>query len=310
MARGITQDQVNRAADAILGAGENPTVEKVRTELGTGSPNTITRMLDSWRAQLGERLRQLSALPKVPDAVGQAMMELWRLATEQAERTLKSRFAIERAALDAAQVQLAQERDAWEARLQAADTQVAQAQVARDLAEHACATLDGQLQDSHALRADLLSQRDRLQDQCDLQSSQIQALRAQLDEHQSALHAERDRQEAHIRIVEDRSHQEVDRSRLEARQWQQRYEAAERAYRDANTSLQSRHDAAVEQARRLEQDVARQAGQITVLEKALSQPYGASKRKNSPAGVRLPTKGRKRSEASARPKASKYGADK
>lgn len=47
MARGITQDQVNRAADAILGAGENPTVEKVRAELGTGSPNTITRMLDA-----------------------------------------------------------------------------------------------------------------------------------------------------------------------------------------------------------------------------------------------------------------------
>lgn len=49
MARGITQDQVNRAADAIMAAGENPTVEKVRAELGTGSPNTVTRMLDTWR---------------------------------------------------------------------------------------------------------------------------------------------------------------------------------------------------------------------------------------------------------------------
>lgn len=36
------------------------------------------------------------------------------------------------------------------------------AQAARDLAEHACATLDGQLQDSHALRADLVQQCDRL----------------------------------------------------------------------------------------------------------------------------------------------------
>ena len=55
MPRGITQDQVN-AADAILGTGENPTVEKVRAELGTGSPNTVTRMLDVWRGHLGERL--------------------------------------------------------------------------------------------------------------------------------------------------------------------------------------------------------------------------------------------------------------
>jgi len=34
MPRGITQNQVNAAADAILGTGENPTVEKVRAELG------------------------------------------------------------------------------------------------------------------------------------------------------------------------------------------------------------------------------------------------------------------------------------
>lgn len=37
MPRGITQDQVDAAADAILGAG---------------SPNTVTRMLDAWRSQL------------------------------------------------------------------------------------------------------------------------------------------------------------------------------------------------------------------------------------------------------------------
>lgn len=45
MPRGITQEQVNQAADAILRAGENPTVEKVRAGLGTGSPNTITACL-------------------------------------------------------------------------------------------------------------------------------------------------------------------------------------------------------------------------------------------------------------------------
>lgn len=101
MPRGITQDQVNAAADAILGAGENPTVEKVRTELGTGSPNTVTRMLDVWRGQLGERLRQLSALPDLPAPVGQAMMTLWQLATEHASQAIAGRFAEERAALEA-----------------------------------------------------------------------------------------------------------------------------------------------------------------------------------------------------------------
>jgi chromosome segregation ATPase len=273
MARGITQDQVNAAADAILGAGENPTVEKVRAELGTGSPNTITRMLDAWRSELGDRLRQLSALPGVPSAVGQVMIELWRLATEHADRALEGRFATERAMLEASQAQLAQDRENWEIRLRDAETRIAQAQVARDLAEHACNTLDGQLQDSHALRADLVQQRDRLQDQCDRQSGQIQALRTQLDESQAALIAERERLDVHARAIENRAHQEIDRARLDAKQWQQRHEAAERIHREAVTATEKRYDSISNQARALEQEVARQAGQIAALEKALSEAY-------------------------------------
>lgn len=177
MPRGITQEQVNQAADAILGTGRNPTVEKVRAALGTGSPNTVTRMLEVWRSQFGERLRRLSALPEVPAPVGQTMIELWQLAVEHAERTLARRFGDERAALEAAvQVQLAQERAAMETRLQAAKAEVAHAQTARDLAEHACATLDGQLQDSHALRADLVRERDRLQAICDRQADELRQL--------------------------------------------------------------------------------------------------------------------------------------
>lgn len=277
MRTGITQDQVNRAADAILGAGENPTVEKVRAELGTGSPNTITRMLDSWRGQLGERLRQLSALPEVPGAVGQAMLELWRLAADHAERVLEGRFASERAALTAAQAQLVLEREDWEERLETAGIAVAQAQAARDLAEHACRTLDVQLQDSHALRADLVQQRDRLQAQCDQQAELIQALRGQLDDSQVALRTERERQVEHIRAVEDRSHQEVDRARQEAKHWQQRHETTERAHRDALAAMQDRHDAASNRVHRLEQEAARQTGQIAALEKALSEAYSAAR---------------------------------
>lgn len=307
MARGITQDQVNAAADAILAAGENPTVEKVRVELGTGSPNTITRMLDAWRSQLGERLRQLSALPDVPSSVGQAMIELWRLASEHAERVLESRFASERATLDAARAQLVRERETWEIRLQDAETRAAQAQAARDLAEHACATLDGQMQDSHALRADLVLQRDRLQDQCDQQSGQIQALRAQLDDIQAALRTERERQETHMRAVEDRAHQEVDRARQEVKQWQQRHEAVERVHRDAVSVMQTRYDSTRDEVRRLEQEVARQMGQVNGLEKALSEAYAAmpAKRKNSPPAPKAAAKRGQRKMKSASTRTSK-----
>ncbi len=98
-----------------------------------------------------------------------------------------------RASLEADQAQLAKERKNWEARLKVAQTSAAQTPAARNLAEHACATLDGQLQDSHAPRADLAQQRDRLQDQCDAQSAHIQMLRTQLDENQVDLRTERER---------------------------------------------------------------------------------------------------------------------
>lgn len=292
MRTGITQDQVNRAADAILGTGENPTVEKVRAELGTGSPNTITRMLDSWRGQLGERLRQLGALPEVPESVGQVMIELWRLATEQAESTLEGRFADERATLEAARTHLAQERESWEVRLQAAETSVAQAQTARDLAEHVCATLDGQLQDSHALRADLVQQRNRLQEQYDDQTGQLQTLRDQLDERHTALEAERLRLETHIRATEDRAHQEVDRARQDAWQWQQRYEVAEQAHRNAVAAMRKQLEMTENQVRRVEQEAARQAGQVAAMEKALSRAYAAAptNRKSVPDTKKAPRK--------------------
>jgi len=303
MRTGITQDQVNQAADAILGAGENPTVEKVRAALGTGSPNTVTRMLDTWRGQLGERLRQLSALPELPGPVGQAMIELWRLASEQAEHTLTNRFASQQATLEAARVQLTRERESWEARLQTAETRIAQAQAARDLTEHACATLDSQLQDSHALRADLVQQRDRLQDRCDQQTEQIGALRSQIDELQITLRSERERQEEHIRAIEDRSHAEVDRARQDAKQWQQRFENSERAHHDTVAAQKNRHELLGEQIRRLEQEAARQAGLVQGLEKALLEAHaatGKTKQQPVPPGKRArPTK------ASARPSESK-----
>jgi chromosome segregation ATPase len=273
MPRGITQDQVNQAADAILAAGENPTVEKVRTALGTGSPNTVTRMLDVWRGQLGERLRQLSALPEVPGPVGQAMMELWRLAIERAEEALASRFAGERTALEAAHVQLAQEREAWETRLLAAEENVARAKTTRDLAEHACATLDSQLQDSHALRADLIQQRDRLQGVCDRQAEELRQLRAQIDENSSALQEERVRQDTYVRTVEDRAHHEIDRARQEAKQWQRRFEASEKSHLVAMAELETQLGAAREQVRAADKEFARQAGQISALEKALAESH-------------------------------------
>src|SRR3546814_4557706 len=78
MARGITESDVHSAADAIVDAGERPTVERIRAHLGTGSPNTVTRWLETWWQGLGQRLQAQQASlssPDAPDAVGKVRSE-------------------------------------------------------------------------------------------------------------------------------------------------------------------------------------------------------------------------------------------
>lgn len=286
MPRGITQNQVNAAADAILGAGDNPTVEKVRAELGTGSPNTVTRMLDVWRGGLAERLRNVLRLPELPPEVGQAMTALWQLAVEHAERLLQARMATEQAALTANAARLAEERTRWAATLAEAETATAQARTRQDLAEHACANLDSQLRDSHALRDDLLQQRDRLQAMADRQMVELEALQAERSTRLAAAEQERERMAAHILAIEDRAHQEVDRARQEVKQGQQRLEAAERTHRDASQVLQVRYEAALQELRRVEKEVARLVGQVGALETALAKAIATARAKRAPRSAR------------------------
>src|SRR6267154_6656634 len=54
-ARGITRADVSQAADALLRAGERPTVEKIRAAVGHGSPNTVGPLLDAWWKRLAGR---------------------------------------------------------------------------------------------------------------------------------------------------------------------------------------------------------------------------------------------------------------
>lgn len=299
MPRGITQDQVNAAADALVAAGDKPTVEKVRAALGTGSPNTVTRMLDAWRSGLAERLQNVLQLPELPAEAGQAMMALWQLAVAQADRVLQARMTEDRAALAANEARLAEERTHWTTTLAEAETAVAQARTRQELAEHACTNLDSQLRDSHALREDLIQQRERLQSLADRQSADLQSLRAQLDKQQATYQAERIRLEAYVRDIEDRVHQETDRVRQEAKQWRQRAEAAERARQEADVAHHVQHATVLEKLRKVEREAAGYSGQVVILEKALSQALSRTTRKSrstAAAGKALKRGARKKDE--------------
>lgn len=186
-------------------------------------------------------------------------------------QAIAGRFANEQAELEASRSALVKERQERTARLEAAESDRSRAQAGKELAEHACAKLDAQLRDSHALRAELAQQRDRLQVQCDQLSAELQELRGRLVEQQQTAAAERARQEAYVRNLEDRAHQEVDRLREENKHWQQRHEATERSHRNAEAAFQTELGALRDQLRSSEKEVACYAGQVAGLEKAVAK---------------------------------------
>ena len=83
MARGITESDVHIAADELVALGERPTIERIRAHLGTGSPNTVMRWLDTWWQGLGQRLEVHHArlsVPAAPDALAALAGDWWALA--------------------------------------------------------------------------------------------------------------------------------------------------------------------------------------------------------------------------------------
>ena len=105
MARGITEKDVFTACDALLLAGERPTIERVRQKIGRGSPNTVSPMLDTWFKALGRRLQDPGAFappPDVPNPVLQAAQHFWEVAQTESRRDVEAQIS---AGLASAQAQ-------------------------------------------------------------------------------------------------------------------------------------------------------------------------------------------------------------
>ncbi|HRC71797.1 MAG TPA: DNA-binding protein [Candidatus Competibacter sp.] len=85
MARpGISFEDVRSAAESLLGRGLNPTIQRVRELLGTGSNTTISEHLKIWQLQLAETPK-IVLPPAVPEAVALALDAFWKIAVQHAE---------------------------------------------------------------------------------------------------------------------------------------------------------------------------------------------------------------------------------
>lgn len=163
MARGVTQDQVTHAADALLARGERPTIEKVRAELGTGSPNTLLRLLEVWWAELAGRLdaQARAQLPSVPEPVQRAMMTLWSEAVVESRRDAEARLVEREQALAAREAGMQHQLEA--ARSADAAVKEERSRAIADLA-HAATALEQERQHAAALQGSLLEAVQSLRD--------------------------------------------------------------------------------------------------------------------------------------------------
>ncbi len=307
MAKGITETDVHAAADAVLAGGERPTVERVRAHLGTGSPNTVIRWLDTWWQGLGARLAAQHAklaLPGAPDEVAALASQWWGQALTAAQRQAEAALADERAGLEARGRDLVEQEAAWQAQIHQHAAVAEQARQLLAIAEQRL--VDAQLlaeQQATQIR-DLGQQRTSLQAHCERLDNSLATVEERLRQQEDAAVAEREAYTHHIRATEDRAHVEIDRARQETKgaQTQLIALAQERAVTE-RLLRQEREDAlaaaAVAQrdagvlrgrAEALEQQLARLADLPATLQATLAQAHGTAGRRGGRTAAITPVK--------------------
>lgn len=217
MAVGVPENDVFAAADAVLARGERPTVERVRLELGRGSPARVGGLLDQWWSRLAERLSGETRLPALPSEVAQAFVMIWQQAIHLAQGTAEQALAEQRQVLDAERERVATVEDQARQDVAQFRQQAAEALVGRQSAESRLADLELllsqrqlQIEDLQQQRESLLYERHQAQQHNQTLQQDLQALRRGAEQ-------ERVAQEIYVRGVEDRAHREVDRAREEGK---------------------------------------------------------------------------------------------
>jgi chromosome segregation ATPase len=238
MAVGVPEHEVFAAADAVLARGERPTVERVRLELGRGSPARVGRLLDQWWARLAERLNGETRLPTLPGEVSQAFVAVWQQAIHLAQGVAERALAEQRQVLNDERERMAAAEDQARQDMAKARQQAAEAVAGRQAAELRLADLElllsqrqTQIDDMQQQRESLAHERREAQQHNQQLQQELQALRLKAEQ-------ERVAQETYVRGVEDRAHREIDRAREEGKAVGNQLTAASRKSDDLQRKLE------------------------------------------------------------------------
>lgn len=238
MARaGVTYSDIANAAQAVRDRGHEPTVDRVREHLGTGSKSTIGPLLKRWREQNGEAV-DASGLPG-------DLVEVVRSLHERLQRTAEERIDQARTELQPTILELRQQVGHKDALLSQASADKAAVDSDLQKTRNENETLKKELEELRLRTSKVESQRDEAW-------SRIAELKSLLDEHKHENRALRDSYEHYQQKTAEDRQQERDEYRLATQhhqsQTQQLFEQLTRV-ESRYSELQKDHN---EQTRELE----------------------------------------------------------
>lgn len=274
MAVGVPETEVFAAADRVLARGERPTTERVRAELGRGSPARVGQLLEQWWDALSKRLAGESQLPELPAEVAAAFKTVWANAIAHGLLGAEAALAEQQAQLQADRAALEAERTIGQAEIEAAAAQLREADHGRDAAQTRLSDLQRLLDQKTEHGADAVRQRDHLQIRSEQLELELATLRAALHTHDSAAIAEREALATHARDVEDRAHAEVDRAREEAKGLRTRIAQLEGERHAAGQVAVAQLESTTAQIHAAEREAAIQAARAQTLEQQLARMDG------------------------------------
>ncbi|MDM0084586.1 DNA-binding protein [Variovorax sp. J31P179] len=226
--RGVQESQVWEAADALLHEGLRPTIERVRQKIGSGSPNTVSPMLERWFATLGKRLDGHGAnladgeAQRLPLVIVQAAQHIWEAARREADQVqlqkteaTQREFDLEREAFIQKEANLQQRESTFEQARLKLDEALASS---RQAIEAMQAQIQAQQQESARILHDSEAEIRRLRKALDDALASKEALREKAAmELEVKRRAVEEAEERHL-AQERRLLSEVDRERMATRQ--------------------------------------------------------------------------------------------
>lgn len=188
----VTPELVSEAADALLAAGEEPSIITVQARIGAGSYTTIKRYLDAWKQQRNAQPPAPVAPPALAEQGAAFVRDLWAAAQAQAGEQVAEARAQARRQVEEARAAQAGAEAALE-QLEAQAEAQAQALAERD---QAITALHAELAQARADLGAAQARADEIQ-------RQTQDLRADRDRLQAGGRAEVERLATELAALKD-----------------------------------------------------------------------------------------------------------